>query len=160
VKEPVGLLIVYEWLIAQYEDDECSAPLRKIIVNLMLDCITGKICVIQRAAIVTNGRYDNVTGTNRCINGPLGASHGDMNGNGVLTNIVEKNNPAAFSVNNGARAGFRLFRKAGASREFGSKTVARVALVGSKIWDMVMGRVGLVWGLEGGGGFDWEQKAR
>ena len=132
--------------------------MRKIIVDLMLDCITGKICVMQRAAIMTNGKYDHFTGMNRCLNGPLGASHGDMNGNGVLTNIVEKNSPAAFHVNNGARAGFRLMRKAGASREFGSRTVARAAKVGSKLWDMVIGKVGVVWGLEGGGNLDSDHK--
>ncbi|GMH57512.1 hypothetical protein TrRE_jg7319, partial [Triparma retinervis] len=145
-------------LIAQYEKEDCSGPMRKIIVDLMLDCITGKICVMQRAAIMTNGKYDHFTGMNRCLNGPLGASHGDMNGNGVLTNIVEKNSPAAFHVNNGARAGFRLMRKAGGSREFGSRTVARAAKVGSKLWDMVIGKVGMVWGLEGGGNLDSDHK--
>ena len=158
--EPLGLLTAFEWLIRQHNDPSTSAPLRKIIVSLMIDCITGKVGIVHRAAIMTNGKYSEISGQSRCANGPLGASYGEFNASGILTDADERNLkefiPVASAINNGARPGFALLRKAGSTDAVFSgiswETVVRVAAMASKLWEIVSGRSGVVWNLGGGGG--------
>ena len=114
----------------------------------MMDACTGKICSMQRVAILS--RSNNLTdGGRRLYNGPLGASFGNENGASIHTSVAEYSMPAATAVNDGARRGIKILkdagkilRNAGKSDSVSDTNVANVAIFATKLRRTMNGELG------------------
>jgi len=115
-----------------------SPGLRLSLSELMMDASTGKVCSMQRAAII-GGRNDLCTSASRFTQGPLGASHGGDNGGAILMAVSEETYPAANAVNDGARQGLRLIHRAGRDTSSSDRTVVRVAKFATNLWRTING---------------------
>lgn len=121
-------------------DSRTSPGLRQTLALLMMDACTGKICSTQRVAAI-GGRGDLCTSAARFFTGPLGESYGGENGSALLLSVSEISYPAANAVNDGARYGLALLRKAGAieDKETSNKTIARIAKFATSLWRTING---------------------
>ena len=95
---------------------------------------------MHRVAVLSSG-YDIPVSGARLFDGPLGASQGGDIGSSVLTMVSEKCNPAASSVNDGARIGLRLLKIAGSSRdkEHTPDVIVRVGKFATRLWRTING---------------------
>ena len=114
----------------------------------MLDACTGKVCLIQRAAILVN-HNDLIVAGAKLSNGPLGASYGNDVGNTFLTSISERSLPAANAVNNGARRGMQLLRTAGKPQNKtnlkklpNERIIVQIAKFATSLWRTINGELG------------------
>lgn len=105
----------------------------------MMDACTGKVCSFQRVGAVA-GRNDLVSAANRFLNGPLGASYGGDNGAALLMSVSASTFPAACAVNDGARRGLPLVKRAGHPKEKSSEElIVRVARFATRLWRTING---------------------
>ena len=106
----------------------------------MLDACTGRICSMQRVAVI--GTINDITTAGaRFYEGPLGGHQGADNGSAKLMTVSDHLHPAATSVNDGARIGLRLIKIAGSSRDkdHSPEIVASVARFATKLWRTMNG---------------------
>lgn len=136
--DSLGLLTALEFLLDRIQEPTTSPGLRQSLVALMFDACTGKVCSMQRAAIV-GGRNDLCTSSSRFTQGPLGASHGGDNGSAFLLSVSEDTYPAANAVNDGARQGLRTMKMAGRDQASSDVTVVRVARFATTLWRTING---------------------
>lgn len=136
--EPMGLLTALEFLLDRIEDSSTSPGLCQCLAGIMFDACTGKVCTMQRAAII-GGRNDLFISAARFTQGPLGANHGGDNGSASLVSVTEDSHPAANAVNDGARQGLRLLNRAGRDNAYSDRAVVRVAKLATKLWRSING---------------------
>lgn len=136
--DSLGLLTALEFLLDRIQEPTTSPGLRQSLVALMFDACTGKVCSMQRAAIV-GGRNDLCSSSSRFTQGPLGASHGGDNGSAFLLSVAEETYPAANAVNDGARQGLRTMKMAGRDQASSDVTVVRVARFATTLWRTING---------------------
>ncbi|KAL3922866.1 MAG: hypothetical protein SGILL_001976 [Bacillariaceae sp.] len=136
----VGLLTGLEYVFQRIVDPETSPGLRHTLSQLMMDACSGKVCSMQRVAVV-GGRNDLVSSAARLTNGPLGASYGGDFGSAALTYVDQKLFPAACAVNDGARRGVRFLTKAGHQNQtgFSEALIVRVARFATNVWRTING---------------------
>ncbi len=137
--DPIGMLHAMEFLL------DCTlkcdnSELKVLLMELMLDCCTGRIATTQRAAINSCYGTGSVEALNRIVNGPLGRTFGEENASGALGLVKDRNFPTANSVNNGCRAGMGLLKRAGSEdtwtkKKFEVPTVMRVAKFATRLWN-------------------------
>ena len=138
--DSLGLLTALEFLLDRVQEPTTSPGLRQSLVALMFDACTGKVCSMQRAAII-GGRNDLSTSSSRFTQGPLGASHGGDNGSAFLLSVAEDTYPAANAVNDGARQGLRTMKMAGRDQASSDVTVVRVARFATTLWRTTNGEI-------------------
>jgi len=136
--DSLGLLTALEFLLDRIHEPTTSPGLRQSLAALMFDACTGKVCSMQRAAII-GGRSDFCTSSSRFTQGPLGASHGGDNGSAFLLSVAEDTYPAANAVNDGARQGLRTMKMAGRDQASSDVTVVRVAKFATMLWRTING---------------------
>lgn len=136
--DSLGLLTALEFLLDRIQEPTTSSGLRQSLVALMFDACTGKVCSMQRAAII-GGRNDFCTSASSFTQGPLGASHGGDNGSAFLLSVAEETYPAANAVNDGARQGLRTMARAGRDQASSDVTVVRVAKFATTLWRTING---------------------
>lgn len=139
--EPVGLLSALEFSLTRIIEKSTSPALRQTLACLMLDACTGKICSVQRVAILS-GKNDIVLGGSRLFNGPLGASDGNDNGSIVQTSLSQLYMPVANAVNDGVHRGLKLLKRAGEPNYAKEKTIVRVAKFATLLWRTINGESG------------------
>lgn len=149
--EPNGLLIALEFLVSRmrsellgilplhyspfcYKGRSTSRELKHMVLMLMMDACTGKVCLMQRVGAY-GGRNDLLGSSLRFYCGPLGPSHGSDNGSNIYM-------PASEAVNNGARRGMRLISRAGKDpSEYPKDLVARVGRFAKDLWEAMNGKL-------------------
>mmetsp|Transcript_24417 Transcript_24417/g.67496 ORF Transcript_24417/g.67496 Transcript_24417/m.67496 type:complete len:1959 (-) Transcript_24417:791-6667(-) len=139
-KDPVGLLTALEFMFERIIDPHTSPGLRQTLAQLMLDACSGKICSMQRVAAI-GGRNDLVTSAARFLHGPLGASYGGDTGAAAVTNVNDISYSAASAVNDGARRGLAVLRRAGHPRKIvvGEELIVRIARFATSLWRTING---------------------
>lgn len=137
---PLGLLTSLELVLEVIERSDTSINLRHILAALLMDACTGKICSMQRVAILC-GDDEFEIAMQRFLCGPLGPGYGGDNGSAILTSVTAASFPAASSVNDGARRGLKLISRAGHPKEEGINevTVVRVAKFATRLWRICNG---------------------
>eukprot|EP00977_Amphora_coffeiformis_P030182 scaffold45263_cov176-Amphora_coffeaeformis.AAC.1 len=135
----LGLLTALEFLFDRIVQDESSPALRHTLSALMMDACTGKVSAMQRVGAIA-GRNDLVGSASRFFNGPLGASNGGDNGSAVVMSVSAGTHPSASSVNDGARRGLGLIRRAGHPRLTAPESVVvRIAVFATRLWRTING---------------------